>query len=270
MSRYWCAAPKISLVNEVLVGLEWRGRIGQHWVADDAGAWLCGWEDLPSHDRHPMGEVQVNRALLRQEVGQLLVRRSLFNFQCMAGDHRSEVTVLHIYVLGAQVHGGRVGEVDRAAVVLKEGTLYHWSGASNVEPFFLHLLDEQHQRLNLSGGLAESNVFTLSAAESDLVLELRLPQDGAAKVGHDVPRSGSRRVRFLLGFLWNPVAAKVGISPHLEGVIRWMNVNTFVAGRSQISTEPLHSLAMLLSRVRTESSTLVCAHAMSGREHFSK
>jgi len=29
MSRYRCA-PKISLVNEVLVGLEWRGLIGQH------------------------------------------------------------------------------------------------------------------------------------------------------------------------------------------------------------------------------------------------
>jgi len=29
MSRYWCAAPKISLVNEVLVGLEWRDLIGQ-------------------------------------------------------------------------------------------------------------------------------------------------------------------------------------------------------------------------------------------------
>jgi len=29
MSRYWCAAKKISLVNEVLVGLEWRGLIGQ-------------------------------------------------------------------------------------------------------------------------------------------------------------------------------------------------------------------------------------------------
>jgi len=29
MSRYRCAAPKISLVNEVLVGLEWRDLIGQ-------------------------------------------------------------------------------------------------------------------------------------------------------------------------------------------------------------------------------------------------
>jgi len=29
MSRYRCT-PKISLVNEVLVGLEWRGLIGQH------------------------------------------------------------------------------------------------------------------------------------------------------------------------------------------------------------------------------------------------
>jgi len=74
------------------------------WLADDAGTWLCGWEDLPSHDRHPMGEVQLNRALLCQEVGQLLVRRSLFNFQCAAGDHRSKVMVLHIYVLGAQAH----------------------------------------------------------------------------------------------------------------------------------------------------------------------
>jgi len=30
MSRYRCVARKISLVNEVLVGLEWRGLIGQH------------------------------------------------------------------------------------------------------------------------------------------------------------------------------------------------------------------------------------------------
>jgi len=59
--------------------------------------------------------------------------------------------VLHIYVLGLQAHGGRVGEIDHAAVVLKEGTLDRWSGASNVEPFFLHLLDEQHDRLNLFG-----------------------------------------------------------------------------------------------------------------------
>jgi len=41
--------------------------------------------------------------------------------------------------------------------------------------------------LTFSGGLAESDVFTLSAAESNLGLELRLPQDGAAEVGHDVP-----------------------------------------------------------------------------------
>jgi len=32
MSRYRCA-PEISLVNEVLVGLEWRGLIGQHTPA---------------------------------------------------------------------------------------------------------------------------------------------------------------------------------------------------------------------------------------------
>jgi len=181
-----------------------------------------------------------------------------FQFQCAAGDHRSEVMVLHIYVLGARAHGGQVGEVDHAVVVLKEGTLDHWSGATNVEPFFLHLLDEQHERLNLLGGLAESDVFTLSAAESDLGFELRLPQDGAAKVGHDVTRLGSRRVGFLFGFLWNPVAAEVGIGPHFEGIVRWTNVNTFVVVRSQISTEPLHSLAMLLSWVRTVSSTLVC------------
>jgi len=147
------------------------------WVADDAGAWLCGWEDLPSHNRHPMGEVHLNtcRALLRKEVGQLLLRQSLLNFECAAGDHQSEMMVLHIYVLGARAHGGRVGEVDCAAVVLKQGTSDRWSGASNVEPFFLHLLDEQHEGLNLSGGLAETGVFTLSAAESDLGLELGLP-----------------------------------------------------------------------------------------------
>jgi len=72
--------------------------------------------------------------------------------------------VLHIYVLGAWAHGGRVGKVDRAAVVLKEGAVDRWSGASNVEPFFLHLLDEQHEGLNLSSGLAESDALTLSAA----------------------------------------------------------------------------------------------------------
>ena len=32
MSRYRCAAPKISRVNEVLVGLDWRGLIGQHYL----------------------------------------------------------------------------------------------------------------------------------------------------------------------------------------------------------------------------------------------
>ena len=167
--------------------------------------------------------------------------------------------VLHIYVFSTRAHGGRVGEVHRATVVLEEGTLDRWSGASNVEPFFLHLLDEEHEWLDLSGGLAESDVFTLSAAESDLGLELGLPQNGAAEVGHDVPRSGSCRVGFLLGFFWNPVAAEVGISPHLKGIVRWTNVNTFVAGRSQISTEPLYSLAMLPSWVRTKSSTLVCS-----------
>jgi len=166
--------------------------------------------------------------------------------------------VLHICGFGARAHGGRVGEADRAAVVLKEGALDRWSGASNVESLLLHLLDEQHEGLDLSDGLAESDVLTLSAAESDLSLELGLPQDGAAEVGHDAPRSGSRRVGFLLGFLWNPVAAEVGISPHFEGVVRWMNANAFVAGRSQMSTKPLHSLAMLLPWVRTESGTLVC------------
>lgn len=165
--------------------------------------------------------------------------------------------VLHIYVFSTRAHGGRVGEVHRATVVLEEGTLDRWSGASNVEPFFLHLLDEEHEWLDLSGGLAESDVFTLSAAESDLGLELGLPQNGAAEVGHDVPRSGSRRVGLPLSFFWNPVAAEVGISPHLEGIVRWTNVNTFVAGRSQISTEPLHSLTMLLPWVRTESGTLM-------------
>jgi len=102
--------------------------------------------------------------------------------------------VLHIYVLGARAHGGRVGEVDRAAVVLEEGTPDRWGGASNVEPFLLHLLDEQHEGLDLSGGLAESDVLTLSAAKSDLGLELGFPQNGAAEVGHDVSRSGSSRV----------------------------------------------------------------------------
>jgi len=205
-----------------------------------------------------MGEAQLNRALLRQEVGQLLLRRSLLDPQCAAGDHRSEMMALHIYVFGARAHGGRVGEVDRAAVVLKEGALDRRSGASDIEPLFLHFLDEQHEGLDLLGGLAEGDVFTLSAAESDLGLELGLPQDGAAKVGHDAPRSGSCHVGFPFGFFWNPVAAEVGISPHLEGVVRWTNANTFVAGRSQITTEPLHRLAMLLPWVRPESGTLVC------------
>ena len=61
--------------------------------------------------------------------------------------------VLHIYVFSTRAHGGRVGEVHRATVVLEEGTLDRWSGASNVEPFFLHLLDEEHEWLDLSGGL---------------------------------------------------------------------------------------------------------------------
>ena len=206
-----------------------------------------------------MGEVQLNRALLHQEVGQLLVRRSLLDPQCAAGDHSSKVMIFHIYVLGARAHGGRIGEVDRAAVVLEQRTSDRWCGATNIEPFFLHLLDEKHEGLDLSGGLAESNVFTLSAAESYLGLELGLPQNGAAEVGHDVPRPGPCRVGVLFGFLWNPVAAEIGIRPHFEGIVGWTNVNTFVAGRSQIPTEPLHGLAMLPSWVRTKSSALVCS-----------
>jgi len=59
-----------TLVGFVLLGVS----VSSHfWVADDAGASLCGWEGLQSHDRHPMGKVQLNRALLCQEVGQLLV-----------------------------------------------------------------------------------------------------------------------------------------------------------------------------------------------------
>jgi len=206
-----------------------------------------------------MGEVQLNRALLRKEVGQLLLQRSLLNFECAAGDHRSEMMVLHIYVFGARAHGGRVNEVDHAAVILEQSTSDRWSGASNVEPFLLHLLNEKHEGLNISGGLAESNVLTLSAAESDLGLELGLPQNGAAEVGYDVPRPGPRCVGFPFRFFWNPVATEIGISPHFEGIVGWTNVNTFVAGRSQVSTEPLYSLAMLLSWVRTESSALMCS-----------
>jgi len=165
---------------------------------------------------------------------------------------------LHICVFGARAHGGRVGEVCRAAVVLKEHALDHWDGAADIEPLLLHLLDEQHEGLDLSGGLAESDVLTFSAAESNLGLELGLLRHGAAEAGHDMSRPVSRRIRFLLGFFWNPVAAGFGISPHLEGVVHQTNVNAFVMGRSQMSTEPLHSLVMLFSWIRTESSTLVC------------
>jgi len=33
---------------------------------------------------------------------------------------------LHIYVFSARAHGGRVGEVDRATVVLEERALDRW------------------------------------------------------------------------------------------------------------------------------------------------
>jgi len=134
-----------------------------------------------------MGEAQLNRALLCQEVGQLLVRRSLLNPQRAAGDHQSEMIALHICVFGARAHGGCVGEAHRAAVVLEERALDRWGGAPNVEPFLLHLLDEKHEGLDLSGGLTESDVLAFSAAESNLGLELGLPQDGTAEAGHDAP-----------------------------------------------------------------------------------
>ena len=47
--------------------------------------------------------------------------------------------VLHIYVFGARAHGGRVGEVDRAAVILEQST----SDRLKLSNRFLELLIER-------------------------------------------------------------------------------------------------------------------------------
>ena len=240
------------------------------WLDDDAGAGLCGVEDLPPHDRHPVGEAQLNRALLCKRVGQLGFQRGLLDPQCVAGDCRSEVMVLHICVFSARAHGGRVGEVDCAAVVLEERALDRWDGAANIEPLFPHLLDEQHEWLDLSGSLAESDVLTFSAAESDLGLELRLPQDGAAEAGHDVPRSGPRRVGFLLGSSGIQLPLK-SASAH---TFKESSVGRMQTPLSRVTRKcrPSHFTASPCSFLGSKLNLAhwCVAYAMSGREHFSR
>lgn len=101
----------------------------------------------------------VDRIRLGQHVGQLVVGVDVENGDQACCDGRSEVMVLHIYVLGTWAHGWGLCKAQGACIVFEKFAVDYRNSLPNVVPSLLHLLDCFHKRDGFSKSLAETDVL---------------------------------------------------------------------------------------------------------------
>ena len=129
-----------------------------------------------------MNEVLQSREgdVLRQSVGDVLVRPNVVEIQTPTGDVLANEVVLDFYMLGASVDGGVLCEEDRTLVVDTQRRRKR-----HVIP---KLIAERAKPLHLTAGIRRSLVLRLSGGERNRRLTSRDPRNSGAC--HQVDEAG--------------------------------------------------------------------------------
>jgi hypothetical protein len=168
------------------------------------------------------------------------------------------VLVLLIDVSSSRTHLRRLGQVDGSSIVFKQLAVNGWSGGRDVNPMFLHLLEETHHHNGHAQTLREADIFAFSGGEDHLCLQLGGPDDRAASIADDVPSSGLGSGRVIHCVLLDPVTSEITINMDLKGLgeIRLQD-HALVLGSQEIPAQVLDRISMRLLGVVREARTLM-------------